>query len=104
MKKLSTVILAGLDIRIRPALIEANRIWNNHGQELMITCGLNGVHSPGSLHYYGLAIDVRTSYFGEQKQNVYNDLYDALKAIDERFDIVLHSTHIHIEYDIIKKI
>lgn len=92
-----SVILAGLDIRMRPALKAADRIWTKHGKELVITCGLNGCHSAGSLHYYGRALDLRINYFSEyEKHDVFNEL---VKDLGSDFDVVLHTTHIHVEYD-----
>ena len=89
--------IQGLDIRMRSALIAADRIWKICGQELVITCGLDGEHSAGSLHYYGLAVDCRTRYFNQtDKKKVVIDLMD---KIGHNFDIITHKTHIHIEYD-----
>jgi hypothetical protein len=94
------VILAGLNIKMRPALLVANNIWAAFGQELTITGGLDGTHSAGSLHYYGLALDFRTRYFSEEtKQLVADTLLSQLTAIDHHFQVIVHSTHIHVEYD-----
>jgi len=91
------VVLAGLDIRMRPVLIFADAIWHDYGQELVVTSGLDGVHSSSSLHYYGLALDFRTHYFSpEEALAVSADLQECLGA---DFDVVLHSTHIHVEFD-----
>lgn len=91
------VILCGLDIRMRKVLINADKIWSALGQELVVTSGLDGVHSPGSLHYYGLALDFRTRYFDEHQAAA---AADALSdVLGEKFDVVLHSTHIHVELD-----
>jgi len=92
--------LAGMDIRIRPALVTADRLWSAYGHELVITCGLDSAHSAGSLHYYGLAIDCRTNYF---EPSVTKRLVQLLKyQLPKEFDVILHSTHIHIECDIFK--
>jgi len=89
--------IRGLDIRMRPVLIHAERIWRAYGQELIITSGLDGTHSAGSFHYYGLAVDLRTRYFSESdKQLVLMELRDALS---NDYDLVLHRTHLHVEYD-----
>lgn len=89
--------IQGLNIKMRPALISADRIWKEHGQELVITAGLDGEHSAGSLHYYGLAIDCRTRYFNENTKCLVAKKLKSSLGTD--FDIVSHSTHIHIEYD-----
>ncbi len=93
------VILAGLDIHMRPVLVEADKIWKRYGQELVVTSGLDGVHSAGSLHYYGRALDFRTRYFTseEEKKAVFEELIAALDGT--LYDFVCHSTHIHVEYD-----
>lgn len=89
--------IQGLDIRMRPALITADRIWRKVGHELVITAGLDGEHSAGSLHYYGLAVDMRSKYFSEaEKQVVVANLSNAL---GKDFDVVPHTTHIHVEFD-----
>lgn len=89
--------LQGLDIRIRPALIIADKVWKEYKQELVITCGLNGTHSAGSLHYYGLAIDCRTRYFTTEEIIVI--AAKLRNALGFEFDVIVHKTHIHIEYD-----
>ena len=100
MKIKDGVILAGLDIKMRPVLIEADRIWKEHGQELVVTSGLEGTHSAGSLHYYGLALDFRTRYFKENEgMKVMYELTNKLHNIDYDFQVILHNTHIHVEYD-----
>lgn len=103
MKLKNGVILAGLDIRMRPALIAADKIWKKYGQELVITAGLDGAHSAGSLHYYGRALDMRINYY--DKDGVLQQ-FNKVMAADELdhelgpdFDVVLHTTHIHVEYD-----
>ena len=97
MKLKDGVILAGLQIEMRPGLIVADRLWRKYGHELVLTCGLNGSHSAGSLHYYGLAVDCRTFYFDPEELL---DLFQELKeTLPSEFDVVLESDHIHLEYD-----
>lgn len=94
--------IKGLDIRVRPALIEAERIWKAHGREegVTITSGLDGVHSAGSLHYYGLAVDFRNRYWDHgTKREVFEELKRSLKRRSSHFDIIFHETHIHVEFD-----
>jgi len=89
------VILSGLDLRMRPALLAADEVWKTAGQELTITCCLDGTHSAGSMHYYGLAIDCRTHYFDKTERK---HVFTAIKhAVGAGFDVILHKTHIHIE-------
>lgn len=97
------VILAGLDICMRPALISAERVWRDVGQRpegVTVTSGLEGTHSAGSLHYYGRALDFRTRYFDDDlKAEVFKAL---VVALDLRyFNVVLEVDHIHVEYELI---
>ena len=89
--------IQGLDIRMRPALITADAIWKKFDQELVITAGLDGAHSAGSLHYYGLALDFRTRYFDKATRTLVANMLRSELGSD--FDVIEHSTHIHVEYD-----
>ena len=60
-----------------------------------ITSGNDSKHSENSLHYKGLAIDVRSKDMKNPKMVVKM----LKKALDYELDIVLESDHIHIEYD-----
>lgn len=89
--------IQGLDIRMRPVLIAADMVWQNHGHELCVTAGLDGEHSAGSLHYFGLAVDLRTRYFYvTERREVAADLRASLNS---NYDVVLHRSHIHVEFD-----
>jgi hypothetical protein len=93
------VILAGLDIVMRPVLVAAEIIWidNGRAEGVTITSALDGVHSAGSLHYYGRAVDLRIRYFDAMtKKRVYDNLKWTLDSC--LYDVVLHATHIHVEY------
>ena len=91
--------LRDLKLEMRPVLIAADKVWKKHGRELVITCTGGGVHSPGSLHYYGYAIDLRTNYFGtEQVKEVARDL---ISELPDGFQVIVERTHIHVEYDAI---
>ncbi len=103
MKIKDGVSLAGIRPQCRDILITANRIWLVYGQELVITEAMGGIHSPGSCHYYGFALDLRTRYFDDEtKAEVFDDLRAALKSTSEYYDVVLHKSHIHAEFDIFR--
>jgi rhamnogalacturonyl hydrolase YesR len=89
--------IQGIDLRLRPGLVHANNVWKQLGQELVITSGLDGEHSAGSLHYYGLAIDVRTRYFNNKEKKEAASTLRSLLASE--FDVIEEGNHIHIEYD-----
>lgn len=90
------VLLVGLQWPMRKALMTADEIWRAYNQELVITGGLDGEHSSGSLHYYGYAIDLRSRYFdANTKKMVVNSLRDRLGS---DYNVITHKTHIHVEY------
>lgn len=96
MKLETGVSLAGLHLLMRPVLRVAEQVWIEAGKEegVTITCALSGEHSAGSWHYYGLALDMRTRYFSETTKL---DVAQKLRTRLPNYDIVVHSTHIHIE-------
>ena len=94
--KNSDVNVNGIRPELVLALVIANDIYANHGENLVITSLNDGKHSQTSLHYSGCAADLRTRYFLKSEQSkVVNDLKEAL-TID--FDVVLEKDHIHLEY------
>lgn len=93
------VILYGLSGIMRPVLIEAERIYKDHGHfdGVIVTSGLDGVHSAGSLHYYGLALDFGIHPF--TSPIVDRIVVDLRLALGNSYDVVLEKDHIHVEYD-----
>lgn len=108
-------IKPGADVRfIRPEV--AARLWTieqifkHHapeGYEFVITSGTEGRHSVNSLHYKGLAIDVRR-WWREPGLVETHDLgvdtlskirRDLVQALGRDWDIVIERTHVHIELD-----
>ena len=97
MKIKDGVILAGLHWRMRDALMAAERIYKEHDQELVITSGLDGVHSSGSWHYSGRAVDIRTRFWEwDDRLKVHDELTNELSKLG--FRVIWHETHIHIDY------
>lgn len=75
----------------------AEGIYNIHGIEMVITSVSDGKHSINSLHYMGFAFDTRIREIPQATLNaIFNDIKTAL---GKNYDVVLESTHIHIEYD-----
>lgn len=105
MKLKQGAVIAGLDIRMRPALLACEKVIPGYGKihnmdiDFVITCGLDGVHSAGSLHYYGLAIDVRTRDLKAINVDIWAVVHELQSILGSSFNVVHHSTHIHIEYD-----
>ena len=94
--------LNGLQIEMRPVLITAEKIFKSYGfiNGVTITSATDGVHSAGSLHYYGYALDIRTRHLRDnQKMTLVTKLRERLGY---PYDVVIHKTHLHVEYDIIK--
>jgi hypothetical protein len=94
-------VIMGLKIEMRPALMIADQIWHKNGRDegVTITCGLNGEHSAGSLHYYGYAVDLRTKYWLPQIiSDVAYELQERLKSIDKRYGVQVESNHIHVQW------
>lgn len=87
---------------LRPIMqLYANMIadlhFHNFGKPLVITSTTEGKHSVNSLHYKGLAIDVRR---WDKLPSEVNSFLKILKfEFDKNLDIVLEKTHFHIEYD-----
>ena len=78
---------------VMPAI---QKVYENHGVELVVTSAIDGKHSRGSLHYAGAALDLRTrDCTRETAERITDALTDAL---GQDFDVVLESNHIHLEY------
>lgn len=100
MKVKNGVSLIGLKIEMRKVLLMVDYVYKKHNQEMVITSGTEGIHSAGSLHYYGYALDFRTSFF---TQDEVTQVVDELrKLLTNDYDVIEHKTHIHIEYDLAK--
>lgn len=88
--------VSGVRPEIVLALTIADKIWSKYNQELVVTELTGGKHGTASLHYVGLAADLRTRYFSdEEKELVAKELREAL---GENYDVVVEKTHIHIEF------
>ena len=62
----------------------------NEPNDLSVTSIRDGNHMAGSLHYDGNAFDIRPIPFSKKQ------IKDVLGP---NFDVVIHSSHIHIEHD-----
>jgi len=88
------VDISRLNREIRRTLNKVDHIYNQAGEEAVITSTWDGVHSPSSLHYSNDAYDVRLPMTNGRQ---------IAKKIRQRlgkdYDVVVEKTHIHIEYD-----
>jgi hypothetical protein len=85
-----------------PALEAVQRVWSAYGYTPTITSIEDGTHRPGSLHYAGLAFDIRLN-------DIPNAMHEKLTAavasvIGSAYDVVHenHGTpndHLHVEFD-----
>lgn len=95
------VMRHGLHWRMRKVEQEVDRIWREHGQDAVMTSGVDSTHGAWSWHYYGCAADFRTRYFSmDEGAEVATELAAALKIIHPAYQVVLHpDSHIHVEFD-----
>ena len=91
------VSLESLGLPMAQVLAEAQAVWKQLGQPLVVTETAGGVHSAGSRHYMGWAVDLRSRYFSQvQKQMAVQMLRERL---GDEYDVVAEATHVHVEYD-----
>jgi len=64
--------------------------------DMVVTSVMDGVHSANSLHYKGLAVDLRTRdmHLGDLERWVGG----IKECLTDEYDVVLERNHIHIEY------
>ncbi|MFK5971273.1 MAG: hypothetical protein QM487_14300 [Candidatus Marithrix sp.] len=109
-RKNSTISLIGLVSEMRQVLVAVEHIWNSYSKEAVITAGTEAfdgndfIHSVGSLHPFGKALDFRINYFKDSNDKIdrllINIIASKLRAeLGNDYDVICHSTHIHIEYD-----
>lgn len=100
MKIKEGVILSGLQLPMRRVLKAAEEIWKSHGRSegVTVTSGLDGLHSAGSLHYYGYAVDLRTRYFDGVEQSVIHMKLKKALSDNPYYTVLLEDTHIHVHY------
>jgi len=102
-RKDTSISFIGLHISMRKVLKVGEAIYSKYGHDLVITAGteaFNGkdlIHSPGSLHPFGKALDFRNRFFSSsEKPKVVQELREKL---GNDYDVVFHNSHFHIEYD-----
>lgn len=105
------VSLSGLVFPANQALLVVHRVLSNFRfPQVVVTSTREGQHMVGSLHYSGLAFDVRCNHgildtVGASAPQVVNAVRNALAAygasvgLAGRFDVVYEGTHLHVEYD-----
>ena len=101
MKLKPGVKLKDLQPQIVVAMVVVDSIYQAHDTDCVITSCNDSTHKPDSFHYRGLAIDVRTRNYFEDKQALRDEI---AQALGEEFDVLLEgvgteSEHLHIEHD-----
>lgn len=90
------VNLTGLRPEVLVALVAALEVYRARDADLVVTSALDGKHSHGSLHYAGLALDLRTRHLETgQAREIAGRLRAVLGA---QFDVLLEADHIHVEF------
>jgi hypothetical protein len=87
---------------IRPEVVAAfpalESAYRTFGREAVITSAAEPEtrHREGSLHYVGLAVDLRIRHLSPDDVGPVAD--EVRAALTHEFDVVLESNHIHVEY------
>jgi len=84
-------VIGDLNPGIRRAKRKIEQAFNDRGEDLFITSKRDGNHGEGSCHPEGDALDFRKPH--TLRVSAIRDLLGA------DYDVIEHSTHIHVEYD-----
>jgi len=90
------VKVAGLQPAALYILRAAEPIWERYNQTLTLTSACEGEHRSGSLHYVGLAADLRR--WGFTNTELRRAAKELRQALGKHYDVVVERTHIHVEY------
>lgn len=71
-------------------------LQEEEGVELVVTSGVEGEHSEGSLHYLGLAWDGRKWTVPAERRAWMAERFR--EELGEDYDVVEEATHFHFEY------
>ncbi len=98
------VKLRGIRAEALMILVKGEKIYNERlhkngkrGVDLVVTSALDGKHSRRSLHYVGLALDLRTRDFAKGEASIAAKFLQ--RRLGRQYDVVLERDHIHVEYD-----
>jgi len=82
------------------AMHKIKKCYDDLGFACLITSTDEGIHKKGSLHYLGLAIDLRTRNIPHNVLEIlYLNIKQELNLLSSKFQTILESNHIHVEYD-----
>lgn len=90
--------LAGLRAEILFGLLVVKDVFETYGLDLVVTEATGGNHMQGSLHYRGLAVDIRSRDIPteQMKKDV---LIICKEKLGKNFDMILEVNHYHLEMD-----
>ncbi|QQX80840.1 hypothetical protein JK628_02910 [Shewanella sp. KX20019] len=79
------------------ALMMADQVYSEYGVEMVVTSINDARHSKTSLHYSGQAADLRIFNLPDGKSH---EVLSKIKGklLNDAFDVVLESDHIHLEF------
>lgn len=88
---------------MRWVLKYADSTWAKYGYDCVVTSARDGMHSAGSLHYYGLAVDIRNSvdwgFIDEDRIKMVDELQKKVLRHSRYYQFINHNSHLHVEYD-----
>ena len=94
----------GLEPEMLIGLAVVEEVFAKGNIPLVVTEGTGGTHMPGSLHYEGLAVDIRSRDIAPAAiETVRKEIYAALGnddklGIKSEFDFVVEGDHFHLEF------
>lgn len=88
--------VAGLRPEMLLGLIIAEQVFTGHGASLVVTEATGGKHKLGSLHFVGLAADLRTR--GVPVLTVQEIAADLRSILGPQYDVVVEADHVHLEF------
>ncbi len=92
------VDLSGLRNEMMFALHVATDAFAAFGYETVLTSARDGKHGQGSLHYVGLAVDLRTTKAGVDRESARRLRRIIATRLGAQYDVIAEELHIHIEF------
>ena len=94
--------LRGLRPEILVGLMCVQKVFEHFGFDFVITEATGGNHMQKSLHYQGLAVDIRSKHIQDRVTKA-KVLFECQDALGEEFDFVFEDSgdqeHFHMEFD-----
>jgi hypothetical protein len=88
--------MTGIKPELAVGLMVADGVYRDHGALMTVTAVCDSAHSPGSLHYVGLAADLRIRDIPPETVAKIRERLAA--ALGPDFDVLLEADHIHVEF------